>query len=489
MFGVVGLAAPAEAATRRPVPSITKVTVSKSTAYVSDRVGFVLQLTNTGSRASAPGPMEIRLSKNGRALGSTRILRSRIPHVSARSRVTKAYVATIWTHIASAQYDVLACREVLRKMRCVNKGELRVTRRPAKVSLEPGSKVDFGAVAEGTSSKSRRVVVRNVGQRPTGDVDVDVEGDDDEDFRITKTTCDKSLAPGAGCTVDIVFRPTDEGRFEAELEADPDEAKAVTTELTGIGRENDDDYEDGQDEVTGDDSPVVNCKSSANTGTAPASVLNLTNWKLTLPIDGCDDDKWADEVTQPALSTFRDARFFTVNSVRGVVFRARADGARTSENTKYPRSELREMTARGERRASWSNKSSDDGVHTMSMSAAITATPSSKPHVVAAQIHDASDDVMMIRLYGRQLVVDADDSNVRLLLDDDYQLGQRFTVSITASSGHIRVTYNGSRTVDYKRSGSGMYFKAGCYTLSNTSYDRADQFGEVVIYALSVKHS
>ena len=201
------------------------------------------------------------------------------------------------------------------------------------------------------------------------------------------------------------------------------------------------------------------------------------------------DDEWADEVSQPALSSFRDARYFTVNSARGVVFRARVDGARTSPNTKYPRSELREMTDRGERRASWSNKSSSDGVHTLTMEAAITATPPNKPHVVAAQIHDGADDVVMIRLYDHQLVVDANDSKVRLLLDDDYQLGKRFTVSITASNGHIRVVYNGSRAVDYQRSGSGMYFKAGCYTLSNTSYDRADRFGEVVIYKLSVSHT
>jgi hypothetical protein len=34
-----------------------------------------------------------------------------------------------------------------------------------------------------------------------------------------------------------------------------------------------------------------------------------------------------------------------------------------------------------------------------------------------------------------------------------------------------------------------MYFKAGCYTLSNTSYDQADRYGEVVIYKLSVSHT
>ena len=147
------------------------------------------------------------------------------------------------------------------------------------------------------------------------------------------------------------------------------------------------------------------------------------------------------------------------------------------------------MTDGGQERAGWSNESSADGVHTMNLEAAITATPLNKPQVVAAQVHGVDDDVVMIRLYGNQLVVDADDSDVRLLLDDDYALGERFTVSITASSGHIWVTYNGVRTVEYEHSGDGMYFKAGCYTLSNTTYDQADQFGEVVIYKLEVTHT
>jgi len=483
------MAAPALGDSARPVPSITKLKVSTSKAYVGDRVVFGVSLSNSGARASARKPMEIRLSEDGDVEDSMTIRRGFLKPVPAKSRRIFGYGATIRASVPSDDYHVLICRAISGKRRCVDKGELDVRRRPAKLSLVPGSTVDFGTVTEGVTSASRRFVVRNVGQKPSGDVDLDLDGDDDEDFRITGTSCGRSLGPDDGCTVDVAFRPKSTGRQEAELEADPDEGKAVSTDLAGVGRDDADAYEDGEDEVTGDDSPVVKCNNGANTGVAPASVLNLTNWKLTLPVDGCDKDEWADEVTQPALSTFRDSRFFTVNSGRGVVFRARVDGARTSSNTKYPRSELREMTDRGERRASWSNKSSGDGTHKMTMEAAITATPSTKPHVVAAQVHDDSDDVIMIRLYGRQLVVDADDSNVRLLLDDNYQLGQRFTVSITASNGHIRVVYNGSRSVDYKRSGSGMYFKAGCYTLSNTSYDRADLFGEVVIFRLSVSHT
>ena len=488
MFGVVGMATPAVAASERPIPAITKLSASESKAYVGDRVVFSISLRNSGSRASARAPVDIRLSENGKVRGSKTIRRGILGSVPAKSNRTYPFDTLIPAYVDSDNHHVLACRTISGKYTCVDKSEFRVKRRPARLSLEPSSAVHFGTVTEGVTSPSRRFIVRNVGQKPTGDVDLDVDGDDDEDFRITGTDCGRSLAPGAGCTVNVAFRPTDDGTLEAELEADPDEGKSDSTDLAGVGRKNADAVDDSEDEVTGDDSPDP-CGIGGNTGTAPGTVLSLTNWKLTLPVDGCDDNKWSDEVTQPTLSSFRDARYFTVNSARGVVFRARVDGARTSSNTKYPRSELREMTDRGEERASWSNRSSSNGVHRMTMEAAITATPSNKPHVVAAQIHDEDDDVMMIRLYGKELVVDANDSKVRLLLDAGYQLGKRFTISITASNGNIRVVYNNSRTVDYKRSGTGMYFKAGCYTLSNPSYDRGDQFGEVVIYKLSVSHT
>ena len=491
VLAVVSTATPATAASaRRPVPTITKLTVTKDTAYIGDRVGFGLALRNSGSKASAWTRMEIRLSEHRGTRGSIIVYRGWLKSVPAKARRAYGYGATIWSNVPSDEYHVLVCRTYSNKRYCQDEGKLTVARRPAKLALQPGPTVNFGTVIEGKSSAARTFTVRNLGQKPTGDIDIDIDGDDDEDFRITKSTCGRSLGHLGACTVNVAFRPTDDGRLSAELEADPDSGRAVSADLLGVGRKNDDAVEDDEDEVTGDDSPGVECKTSANTtGTAPGSVLNLTNWKLTLPVDGCDDNKWADEVTQPQLASFRDSRYFTVNSARGVVFRARVDGARTSSNTKYPRSELREMTDRGEKRASWSNKSSGDGVHRMTMDAAITATPVTKPEVVAAQIHDEDDDVVMVRLYGKQLVVDADDSNVRLVLDADYELGQRFTVSITASRGAITVVYNGSRTVTYRHSGSGMYFKAGCYTLSNTSYDRGDRFGEVIIYKLGVSHS
>ena len=475
---VASVATPAVAASSSKAPAIRTVTVSKEKAYVADEVVFGVTLRNSGSRGSAAVPVEIRLSDEGDVRGSMTITSGTIPSIPAKARRTHSFAATIPSSVPSDEYHVLVCRTISRKMRCHDDAELRVTRRSARIELQPGSTVHFGTVSEGATSEARSFVVRNVGQKPTGGLDVEIEGDDDDDFTITADNCRSALAPGGSCDVSVAFRPEDDGTREAVLHVDPDDGASAKVSLVGVGRERDDDDAEGD-----------GCDTGFSTGAAPSSVLNLTNWKLTLPIDGCDDDEWADEVKQPELATFRDSRYFTVNSAGGVVFRARVDGALTSSNTRYARSELREMTDGGNERASWSNESSGDGVHTMTLEGAITVTPLNKPDVVAAQVHGSSDDVVMVRLYGHRLVVDAEDSDVQLVLDDNYTLGARFTLAITASNGLIQVTYNGSRTVEYEHSGDGMYFKAGSYTLSNTTYDEADQFGEVIIYSLGVSHN
>jgi poly(beta-D-mannuronate) lyase len=143
------------------------------------------------------------------------------------------------------------------------------------------------------------------------------------------------------------------------------------------------------------------------------------------------------------------------------------------------------MAADGRREAGWTNTS---GRHIMTISQAITATPRAKPHVVAGQIHDAEDDVAMIRLEGRRLFVESDGKDVGLL-DPYYRLGTRFTVSIIASPRGVGVIYNGRRTVRTAEVGRGWYFKAGCYPQSNPERgDLPTAYGEVVIYALTGRH-
>jgi poly(beta-D-mannuronate) lyase len=218
----------------------------------------------------------------------------------------------------------------------------------------------------------------------------------------------------------------------------------------------------------------------------PGAVLDLTNWKLTLPVAASGSSK-AQEIVQPQLAGYAIAPYFTVTGAGdGVVFQANAGGATTS-GSGYPRSELREMASGGSQPASWSTTS---GTSTMTLRAAVTHLTAAKPQVTVAQIHDSSDDVLVIRLDGPHHLYAEHNGTDYGDLDNGYVLGTPFTAQLTASGGHIRISYNGVSTVDYPVSSSGDYFKAGCYTQSNTSKgDAASAYAEVVIYRLDVTHT
>jgi hypothetical protein len=218
--------------------------------------------------------------------------------------------------------------------------------------------------------------------------------------------------------------------------------------------------------------------------TLPSGVLNLTNFKLTLPVDTSHAGS-PDEILQPELKGFQDAKYFHVNSAHnGVVFNAPCGGATTS-GSGYPRSELREMSNNGISQASWSTTS---GTHTMEITQAITHLPVVKPHVVAGQIHNAADDVIVFRLEGTKLFIDENGNNGPVLTTN-YQLGTIFTLKFIARNGGVECYYNGQYIYTYSVSTSGCYFKAGCYTQSNTSKgDAPTAYGEVAIYGLTITH-
>lgn len=227
-------------------------------------------------------------------------------------------------------------------------------------------------------------------------------------------------------------------------------------------------------------------RGEAATCQYPAEILDLTNWKQTLPTGS---KKKPEEIKQSRLATFLSQPYFGLNSdCTGVVFRAPVNGVTTS-GSGYPRSELREMENSGKELASWSTTS---GTHTMIIDQAITAVPKKKKHVVAGQIHDKEDDVIVIRLEYPKLFVDINGKDGPIL-DANYTLGKRFTIKFVASDGKIRVYYNGHDNPVHtlSKKSSGNYFKAGAYTQSNCSKESdcsSSNFGEVVIYNLFVQH-
>ncbi len=233
--------------------------------------------------------------------------------------------------------------------------------------------------------------------------------------------------------------------------------------------------------------PVAPAPAAPGSCQYPAQVLDLSNWKLTLPIAGSGDGPA--EITQPELDTFTDPEWFTAApACDAAIFRAPVDGVTTS-GSKNPRSELREMAEDGSTEASWSSTS---GTHTLVVNEAFTKLPEGKPHLVGAQIHDSNDDVTVFRLEGASLYITDSDTTQHKLITDNYVLGTPFEAKFVVAGGQIEVYYNGMLQTTLSKEFSGGYFKAGAYTQANCSNAApcsADNYGETTIYGISATHS
>jgi poly(beta-D-mannuronate) lyase len=220
----------------------------------------------------------------------------------------------------------------------------------------------------------------------------------------------------------------------------------------------------------------------------PSAILDLSYWEETLPISEVNDEDNPMDIYQPELENYKhDEYFYVDSSENAVVFKAHCGGVTTS-GSDYPRSELREMNpgySGSDSKASWSTSS---GTHTLYIKQAITHLPDYKQHLVAGQIHDDDDDVIVFRLEENKLFID-ENGDEGPTLTSDYQLGDIFTVKFIAENGGVKCYYNNEYIYTYTVNASACYFKAGCYTQSNLSKgDISSAYGEVKIYELWVSH-
>jgi hypothetical protein len=223
----------------------------------------------------------------------------------------------------------------------------------------------------------------------------------------------------------------------------------------------------------------------------PANILDLTNWKITLPIDANGTQTGtATEVTQPKLDTFSIYPYFRDDTdYSGVIFNANCGGATTS-GSGYPRSELREMTNNGTVLASWT---SSTGTSTMEIDQTVTHLPDVKNQIVVGQIHGASDDIITFRLEGTHLYMDHN-GTAGNTLDSNYALGTRFKAKFIVSNNTVQSYYNGVLKETYPITFSGAYFKAGAYVQSSCQGSKqvtgelCTAYGEVIIYNVTVTH-
>lgn len=229
---------------------------------------------------------------------------------------------------------------------------------------------------------------------------------------------------------------------------------------------------------------VVAFRDSTNGPPLPGSILDLSNWKLQLPIDERDEEG-PDEVKQPLLNRYRDKFFYPNQAGDGVVFRAHAGGSVT-EGSSFARTELREMADDGRTKASWSSQGS---THTMTIRLSIDALPKVRPSIAVGQVHGGNRYGALVRLDGTRLYVKSNDKN-QGDLHENYKLGTVFELMFQVSGNRIRVYYNTVMMVELEYACRTCYFKAGAYLQTNIEWgDHAEAIGQVTIYDLSIKHS
>ena len=273
--------------------------------------------------------------------------------------------------------------------------------------------------------------------------------------------------------------------------------------------------------------------------TNPAqSQIEIIDWYLSVPSDN-DNNGRSDRISETMLDDgYQDGQYYFLNSDNSIVFRCPIDGAKTSTNTSYTRSELREMLRRGNtshstqgvNKNNWvfssapvADQNAAGGIDgTMTASVAVnhvttTGSSSQVGRVIIGQIH-ANDDEP-VRLYYRKLPANElgsiyfaheplgrDDVYYEMIGSrsrsapnpvDGIALNERFDYQITVVGNTLTVTISRvgkpdiTQVVDmsgsgYDQGGQYMYFKAGVYNQNNTGDD--DDYVQATFYSIKNSH-
>jgi poly(beta-D-mannuronate) lyase len=271
----------------------------------------------------------------------------------------------------------------------------------------------------------------------------------------------------------------------------------------------------------------------------PSENFDLLDWSLTLPTDLNNDAK-ADIIYEKHLSDkFVLKPLFYTGDDGGMVFACPNIGAKTSKNTKYARTELREMLRRGDLSVkpqgitenNWVLSSTHGSVRrkagaidgsleaTLAVNR-VSTTGDAKMvgRVIIGQIHATDDEP--IRLYYRKLPnnehgsvyfaheinggddiwVDLIGSRSHTLADpaDGIKLNEKFSYKISVIDNALAVTLirqgkpNITKVIDISESGYGksnqyMYFKAGVYNQNNGGEPR--DYVKATFYYLDNQHN
>ena len=197
-------------------------------------------------------------------------------------------------------------------------------------------------------------------------------------------------------------------------------------------------------------------------------------------------------------SGYTNSPYFVANSAgTGVQFRVNMDGKQTSTNTKYARSELRELKPDGTSKAAWTAGS---GTHVMEWTFKVNHIPPNKPWCTIGQLHDSSSDAWAVKvkgdstssLYVALTLYDVDHSTK---LVSSYTVGDTVTIRFELTNGTAKWYANGSLKITstaLSGKGAGHYLKVGAYPQTHSTaggMESSSEYCSVDISNLTVTHS
>nr|WP_223146356.1 polysaccharide lyase family 7 protein [Streptomyces apricus] len=230
--------------------------------------------------------------------------------------------------------------------------------------------------------------------------------------------------------------------------------------------------------------------AAADPNKAPGGNFDLSVWQLQEPVGSPGSPTTIPSSRLQGANGYQDSYFYTDTRDGAMTFWAPEKGV-TTPNSKYARSELREMNRNGSA-ADWSLK----GNHRMNATLRVVSVTS---NVCVGQIHlgsGGSSTKPLVELYYRangDIVAGIENSPAGGQTPHTVghvSLGKTWTYSIAVSDGRtIDVTVNGSTThytIPTSFDPYKQYFKAGSYNQSSS--DSTTKGARVAFYGLTVSH-
>ncbi|MDB5105947.1 MAG: hypothetical protein JWP91_3636 [Fibrobacteres bacterium] len=214
----------------------------------------------------------------------------------------------------------------------------------------------------------------------------------------------------------------------------------------------------------------------------PGGNFALSSWKLQLPVASGGS---VQEIKSTDLVAGYSSNWFSTAADGSMSFWCPVTGG-TTENSHYPRSELREMWTGGD----WTFT----GRHVLTAKCRVTKVPDNG-RVIIGQIHGHLDGSEIIKLYwdngSLRAAVEPDRSSEISLALGSNRLGDTVEYRLEMQDGKLKVTA-GTKTVTYDYTGSTWktdtyYFKAGAYVQDNTGTSAVG--GQVQFYQLGIEHN